>query len=170
MDTFTPRLDILPGAQRLLWQRLRPIQQFGYVLYGGTAIALRLGHRQSVDFDFFNSNSVDPGALRAALPFLRNATVRQERPNTYEIETASGVIPAQGTTDHGTTDYGTTGRRDHGTNGPRTTGPRNGAVFPPASLRGYARECGSKREGWNRNFRLVPVFSPIGTVACSLSS
>lgn len=55
MDTFTPRLDILPTAQRRLWPKLRPIQQFGYVLYGGTAIALRLGHRQSVDFDFFNS-------------------------------------------------------------------------------------------------------------------
>ena len=91
MDTFTPRLDILPRAQRFLWQRLRPIQQFGYVLYGGTAIALRLGHRQSVDFDFFNSNPVDPGALRAALPFVRITTVRQERPNTYEIETGSGV-------------------------------------------------------------------------------
>jgi len=44
MDTFAPRLDILPAAQRLLWRKLRPIQQFGYVLYGGTAIALRLGH------------------------------------------------------------------------------------------------------------------------------
>lgn len=91
MTTFAPRLDILPGPQRLLWRRLRPIQQLGYVLYGGTAIALRLGHRQSVDFDFFNSNPVDPGALRAILPFLHNATVRQERPNTYEIETASRV-------------------------------------------------------------------------------
>ncbi len=91
MDTFAPRLDILPAAQRLLWPQLRPIQKFGYVLYGGTAIALRLGHRQSVDFDFFNSNPVDPGALRAALPFLRTVSVRQERPNTYEIETASGV-------------------------------------------------------------------------------
>ncbi len=26
----------------------------GFVLYGGTAIALRLAHRPSVDFDFFN--------------------------------------------------------------------------------------------------------------------
>jgi hypothetical protein len=91
MDTFTPRLDVLPRAQRLLWRKLQPIQRFGYVLYGGTAIALRLGHRQSVDFDFFTSHSVDPGALRAALPFLRTSTVRQERPNTYEIETGSGV-------------------------------------------------------------------------------
>ncbi|MGM0425440.1 MAG: nucleotidyl transferase AbiEii/AbiGii toxin family protein [Thermodesulfobacteriota bacterium] len=26
-----------------------------FVLYGGTAIALHLGHRSSVDFDFFSS-------------------------------------------------------------------------------------------------------------------
>jgi hypothetical protein len=91
MDTFTPRLDVLPRAQRLLWRKLQPIQRFGYVLYGGTAIALRRGHRQSVDFDFSTSHPVDSGALRAALPFLRMATVRQERPNTYEVETGSGV-------------------------------------------------------------------------------
>ena len=55
MTTFEPRLDILPAAQRKLWPELKPVQQQGFVLYGGTAIALRLGHRQSVDFDFFSS-------------------------------------------------------------------------------------------------------------------
>ena len=78
MDTFEPRLDILPAAQRELWPELKPVQQHGFVLYGGTAIALRLGHRQSVDFDFFNSQPVDQATLRAALPFLRLSTVRQE--------------------------------------------------------------------------------------------
>jgi len=46
------RLDILPPAQLALWPELRQIPAH-FVLYGGTAIALRLGHRQSVDFDFF---------------------------------------------------------------------------------------------------------------------
>ena len=91
MDTFTPRLDVLPAAQRQLWQELRPVQQLGYVLYGGTAIALRLGHRQSVDFDFFSSQPADPQWLRTALPFVRSATVRQESSNTFEIETKTGV-------------------------------------------------------------------------------
>ena len=45
MDTFKPRLDILPAAQRQLLPELRPVQLQGYVLYGGTAIALRLGAR-----------------------------------------------------------------------------------------------------------------------------
>ncbi len=91
METFTPRLDILPVAQRELWPELRSIQQHGFVLYGGTAIALRLGHRQSVDFDFFSAQRVDAQRLRTALPFVKAATVRQESTNTLEVETQSGV-------------------------------------------------------------------------------
>jgi len=90
-DTFTPRLEILPAAQRQLWPELKPIQQHGFVLYGGTAIALRLGHRQSVDFDFFSAQRVDAQRLRAALPFVKAATVRQESANTLEVETKAGV-------------------------------------------------------------------------------
>ena len=80
MDPLTPRLDILPAAQRQLWPDLRPVQTLGYVLYGGTAIALRLGHRQSVDFDFFSSRPVDRQALRESLPFLRERERADDRP------------------------------------------------------------------------------------------
>jgi hypothetical protein len=45
--TFTPRMDVLPPAQQALWPRLRPLADLGFVLYGGTAVALRLGHRSS---------------------------------------------------------------------------------------------------------------------------
>lgn len=55
--TFTPRLDVLPPAQQALWPRLRAAAGLGFVLYGGTAIALRLGHRASVDFDFFSAKA-----------------------------------------------------------------------------------------------------------------
>ena len=53
---FEPRLDILPPAQRRLWNELGSTPP-DFVLYGGTALALRLGHRQSEDFDFFSSYS-----------------------------------------------------------------------------------------------------------------
>lgn len=43
---FTPRLDILPSAQRRLWDELGATPP-EFTLYGGTAIALQLGHRQS---------------------------------------------------------------------------------------------------------------------------
>jgi len=90
-ESFRPRLDILPAAQRTLWPDLRPVQDSGFVLYGGTAIALRLGHRQSVDFDFFSSQPVEREALRKALPFLKTTTVRQDSRNTFEVATPSGV-------------------------------------------------------------------------------
>jgi hypothetical protein len=91
MGSFTPRLDILPSGQRQLLPELRPVQEHGYVLYGGTAIALRLGHRQSVDFDFFTSRPVDREALWRSLPFLRKSEVRQDARNTFEVVTHTGV-------------------------------------------------------------------------------
>ncbi len=51
---FRPRLDIMPAGQRRLWPDLSRRCRAVFVLYGGTGLALRLGHRQSVDFhDFF---------------------------------------------------------------------------------------------------------------------
>jgi len=41
-----------------------------FTLYGGTALALRLGHRNSVDFDFFSDVAFDPEALARAVPYL----------------------------------------------------------------------------------------------------
>ena len=43
--TFTPTLDVLPEAQRALWPALGDLPD-SLVLYGGTALALRLGHRR----------------------------------------------------------------------------------------------------------------------------
>jgi hypothetical protein len=109
MDTFKPRLDILPAAQRQLWPELRPVQQQGYVLYGGTAIALRLGHRQSVDFDFFSSRPVNREALRQALPFLQQSTVLQDSHNTFTVVTATGVKVSF----FGGLDFGRAGQPQH---------------------------------------------------------
>ncbi len=89
--SFRARLDILPPAQRALWPELQPVQDLEFVLYGGTAIALRLGHRQSVDFDFFSARPVDREALRKVVPFLRTTSVRQDSANTFEVATPSGV-------------------------------------------------------------------------------
>lgn len=59
MNRFKPRLDVLPEAQRRLWLQLAQTPRLGFVLYGGTAIALRLGHRPSIDFDFFTDKPLD---------------------------------------------------------------------------------------------------------------
>ena len=52
------------------------------MLYGGTAVALHLGHRHSIDFDFFGSRALDPSALEAAIPFLGGAKIVQRERNT----------------------------------------------------------------------------------------
>jgi len=57
-------LDILPADQLRLWES-RIINGFeGFVLYGGTALALRLGHRVSVDFDLFSNQPFVPLELK----------------------------------------------------------------------------------------------------------
>lgn len=78
---FSPRLDILPPAQRRLWNELKEIPP-EFVLYRGTAIALYLGRRASADFDFFGDRPLDPNNLTLAIPFLAGATVTQREPNT----------------------------------------------------------------------------------------
>ena len=82
---FTPRMEILPPAQQLLWRELGATVAMGFVLYGGTAIALRLGHRASVDFDFFSEAPLDRQAIRAVFPFMALSTVLQDESNSLSI-------------------------------------------------------------------------------------
>lgn len=79
--TFEPRLDILPPAQRRLWQELGATPP-GFVLYGGTAIALRLAHRQSEDFDFFSNEPFEPPKLKKRIGYLAGAEIVQSSENT----------------------------------------------------------------------------------------
>jgi len=76
-----PKLDVLPHAQRRLWQDLRETPR-DFVLYGGTALALRLGHRTSEDFDFFSNRPFSPDALLKTVGFMSDAEVRQLEENT----------------------------------------------------------------------------------------
>ncbi len=89
-DSFSPQWKILPPAQKRLWPMLKPAAEHGFVLYGGTAIALRLGHRTSVDFDFFSDQPLDKDALKRDLPFLRKGQVLQNRENTLTVSVSAG--------------------------------------------------------------------------------
>lgn len=90
---FEPKLEILPAAQRALWAELAAIPS-EFVLCGGTAIALQLGHRQSVDFDFFGSRAFDPAQLYSTVPLLGGSTVLQQAANTLtcRVERVAPVI------------------------------------------------------------------------------
>ncbi|MGQ0444969.1 MAG: nucleotidyl transferase AbiEii/AbiGii toxin family protein [Beijerinckiaceae bacterium] len=88
-DSFSPRLDILPPPQRRLWDELAGVPP-EFVLYGGTAIALHLGHRESLDFDFFGCSPLDPAQLVPSIPFLAGAVVTQRDPNTFSCTVDRG--------------------------------------------------------------------------------
>jgi hypothetical protein len=86
---FTPRLNTLPAPQRALWPELGATPDT-FTLYGGTALVLRLGHRTSIDFDFFSNASFDPEQLAARVPYLRDAERIQVAPDTLTCRVARG--------------------------------------------------------------------------------
>ena len=64
--TLAARLDVLPAAQRAIWPALAAVPG-QFVLYGGTGLALRLGHRKALVY--FEGGDFE--SLDAALPRRR---------------------------------------------------------------------------------------------------
>jgi hypothetical protein len=81
MREFHPHVEILPPAQARLWEELSALPD-PFVLYGGTALALHLGHRNSVDFDFFAREPLNLPQLEGEIPFLAGANIIQREKNT----------------------------------------------------------------------------------------
>ena len=88
-----PILAALPDEQRRLWTELADVPD-SFVLYGGTALALRLGHRSSVDFDFFSSAALDHDAL-FAIPFVARAEVLQRDPTALTLSVTMNGEPVK---------------------------------------------------------------------------
>jgi Nucleotidyl transferase AbiEii toxin, Type IV TA system len=87
---FQPHLEILPPAQLRLWPELSATPA-DFVLYGGTAIALRLAHRFSVDFDFFSTVPFTPADLKESVPYLQGGTLRKSSANTLTVSVDRGA-------------------------------------------------------------------------------
>ena len=87
-EQFNPRIDILPAAQREAWPQLASAAKLSFVLYGGTAVALYLGHRISIDFDFFKGEPLEKVEIESAFPFVRTARTIQEDENTLVLDVA----------------------------------------------------------------------------------
>jgi len=79
-------VNILPHRQQRLLANLEAADWLTpFYLAGGTALALQIGHRQSVDFDFFSETEFDSRLL-----------IYEKRPNkpsalTESLELAGGV-------------------------------------------------------------------------------
>jgi len=82
--SFTPELQVLSPQQLELWGELGSAPPT-FVLYGGTAIALRLGHRRSIDFDFFSSEPFAPDDLARGILLLAGAERLQSAPNALTV-------------------------------------------------------------------------------------
>ena len=86
--------DALPVAQQKIWDSFSAVKKLGFTLYGGTALALYLGHRMSVDFNFFSDRPLDSSMeqkLHEVMPFLASAEVLQREQNTRTYFTRDKV-------------------------------------------------------------------------------
>jgi hypothetical protein len=75
---------ILDPPQQKIWPMLSQTPE-NFILYGGTAVSLRLGHHKSIDFDFFTSETFLPDDLFREIGFLKNGVKIQEKPNTVTV-------------------------------------------------------------------------------------
>jgi hypothetical protein len=75
--TFSPKLNILSASQRALWKELKATPKH-FVLYGGTDLDLRIGHRVSEDFDFFTNATFEPQDLLERIPYACEASLSQK--------------------------------------------------------------------------------------------
>src|SRR3989338_3664737 len=82
-------LDVLSKKQQEFFVKLAAFQKFGY-LAGGTALALQINHRISVDFDIFTSQPISYS--------LRSEVKRIFGAQQYEVNSSDQITfsPATG--------------------------------------------------------------------------
>lgn len=56
-------LKVLNKSQQEIIKKLKLLKEGGFYLAGGTALALQIGHRTSIDFDFYTSEHFDSARL-----------------------------------------------------------------------------------------------------------
>lgn len=80
-------LECVPEPAQQLAARLFPaLLRFDFVLAGGTGLALQLGHRVSIDFDFFAAPDKWPRLLKEKLAGAAGAVqVIQDRQDTLDV-------------------------------------------------------------------------------------
>jgi hypothetical protein len=72
---------VKPGTLDLIHKLMRDQQFKSFYLVGGTALALKLGHRESIDIDLFNTGDFDAVKLAAHLEKQYHALIRRQKSN-----------------------------------------------------------------------------------------
>lgn len=83
-------LEVLDDNQKEILPRLNFLAKKGYYLAGGTALALQLGHRTSIDFDFYTPQHFDSNGLISEIKkrFGEDATVILKQKDTLFVNIA----------------------------------------------------------------------------------
>lgn len=83
-------LQVLPRLQRSLWDQFQKKAAFlagqGYYLAGGSALALQIGHRRSIDFDFFSRKKALSEPTHNWLQEFSDSVVRDRDTHTLHAE------------------------------------------------------------------------------------
>jgi hypothetical protein len=90
LPVLKSKIDLLPPALQSLWPTLDRLPP-SFVLYGGTGLALRLGHRESYDFDFFSAEPFSAPELLTELNWLEIAQIIRAEGNDLVIATKENV-------------------------------------------------------------------------------
>lgn len=169
------RLDALPEPQRALWEEDLQGLPAGFVLYGGTAIAFHLGHRQSVDFDFFSSSPLDRAALRAGCPIVSAAKTLQDEPDTLTVVADKAGVPVK-LSFFGGIDFGRVGEPIRVLNHPPVAsridllGTKLATVTQRIEARDYVDIAALLRSGLTINEGVAALLALYGTQASGLQS
>ena len=84
--------EIMPEEQLRIWMVCAgPTSKWKAYLAGGTSIALHLGHRRSVDFDWFTSETIRPAVLLGDMQELGFPVEVQQNDEGTFLSTVSGV-------------------------------------------------------------------------------
>lgn len=82
--------DILDKSRKDLLDKLTPFAK-KFVLGGGTALSLQVGHRKSFDFDFFSSSPIEKKLVEKVSQQITIATISVDTSDELTLFTADGV-------------------------------------------------------------------------------
>lgn len=80
---------VLSPEQCKIFPVLREARKRGFYLVGGTAIALHIGHRKSIDFDLFRDTSFYTETISK---ILIKAKVKLSSVHQYKTDNVTGII------------------------------------------------------------------------------
>jgi predicted nucleotidyltransferase component of viral defense system len=86
-------LSVLSRKQLNLLRKLKFLKKYGFYLAGGTALALQIGHRTSIDFDFYTQKKFNLDKLYANLKNkFKKISLLQKAEGTLFVKVNQTVI------------------------------------------------------------------------------